>query len=241
MDLSIVIPAYNEANKIARDIESADRFLSYQAIEGEIIIADDGSSDNTVDIARQTATQTANPVIIATDRGHHGKGFALRQGFSQTTGQFAAFADSGMCVPYEEILCGIEMIQSGQCDIAHGSRKIDRKRIARQQSFYRRVCSELFRSFVHKAMGIPSQLTDTQCGFKIYRGQIAREIYGACITDGFMIDIEVILRALKCGYTIKEFVIDWTCDPDSRVKPAHESLKIINELNKIRRAVNRTS
>jgi hypothetical protein len=87
------------------------------------------------------------------------------------------------------------------------------------------------------ATKISAELTDTQCGFKIYRGDAARSLYGECVTDGFMFDIEVILRALSQGYQIKEFPIDWTCDPDSRLSPTRSIWQILAELIRIRAAL----
>jgi hypothetical protein len=86
-------------------------------------------------------------------------------------------------------------------------------------------------------MGVPAELTDTQCGFKIYRGDVGRHLYGECIIDGYTFDIEVVLRALKEGYKIKEFAIDWVCDPDSRLSPVRNSWQILRELLRIRRKV----
>jgi dolichyl-phosphate beta-glucosyltransferase len=85
-------------------------------------------------------------------------------------------------------------------------------------------------------MKIPKGLTDTQCGFKIYRGDVARLLYGRCQTDGFMFDIEIIRRAINQNYKIAEFPIDWTCDLDSRLSPAKSSWQILSELLKIRKA-----
>jgi len=147
------------------------------------------------------------------------------------------FADSGNCVPYDNTLRGLELITSGQCDIAHGSRKLAGAEIIRGQGLYRRICSGFFHLFVVKVEKIPAELTDTQCGFKIYRGDVARGLYGECITDGFMFDIEIILRALKRGYKVKEFPVYWTCDRDSRLSPAKSIRRILDELIKIRKAL----
>jgi dolichyl-phosphate beta-glucosyltransferase len=79
-------------------------------------------------------------------------------------------------------------------------------------------------------MKIPAEFTDTQCGFKIYKGDVARQLYGECATDGFAFEIEIIMRAQKKGYRIKEFPIDWTCDRDSRLSPTRSFWRILLEL-----------
>ncbi|MBN1806901.1 MAG: glycosyltransferase [Sedimentisphaerales bacterium] len=241
MDLSIVIPAYNESNKIARDIEAATAFLESNHFTGQIIVVDDGSKDNTTEIAKDAATSPPPGVEIKVERydQHRGKGYAVRKGIEQTKGEYVMFADSGLCVPYEDTLHGLDLIRSGACDITHGSRKMRGCHIERDQSFYRHICSKMFHWFVINDMKIPAEFTDTQCGFKIYKGDVARRLYRDCITDGFTFDIEIIMRAQKKGYKIKEFPIDWTCDRDSRLSPTRSSWNVLSELLKIRRVMAR--
>jgi dolichyl-phosphate beta-glucosyltransferase len=86
-------------------------------------------------------------------------------------------------------------------------------------------------------MRVPRELTDTQCGFKLYRGDVARDLYKSCITDGFMFDIEIILRAAKKGYRIGEFPVQWACDLDSRLSVTRTPWPVLWDLRRIRRAV----
>lgn len=237
MDLSIVIPAYEESKKIARDIKAAAVFLKENHFTGQIVVVDDCSKDNTAEIAKNTLTNPSPGIELKVERynQHRGKGYAVRKGIEQTTGEYVMFADSGCCVPYEDTLRGLELIKSGACDIAHGSRKMRGCHIEKDQSLYRRICSKIFHWFVIHDMKIPAEFTDTQCGFKIYRGDVARRLFGKCVTDGFTFDIEIIMRAQKEGFRIKEFPIDWTCDPDSRLSPTRSSWRVLSELLTIRR------
>ena len=237
MDLSIVIPAFEESKKIARDVEAVAAFLKDNHFAGQIIVVDDGSSDNTSEVAQNVGLSSGVTVNVIRYESHRGKGHAVRTGIKQTSGEYVMFADSGGCVPYKDVLRGLELIRSGMCDIAHGSRKMHGCHIEKTQSLYRRMCSKLFHWFVVHYIRIPAELTDTQCGFKIYKGDVARHLYGQCVTDGFAFDIEIIMRAQKEGYRIKEFPIDWSCDRDSRLSPSRSLWRVLSELLSIKRAL----
>jgi dolichyl-phosphate beta-glucosyltransferase len=237
MKLSIVIPVFNECGKIEHDVETACEFLLKNSFDGEVIIADDGSSDSTVDETQKAGDKYNSRIRINVilNRQHNGKGYAIRSGIMQTTGDYVMFADSGSCVPFANALRGLELLKTGKCDIAHGSRRLAGTHLVKDHGLYRRICSAIFHWFVIRIMKLPPQLTDTQCGFKIYRGDVARLLYGQCVTDGFMFDIEIIRRAINRHYRIAEFPIDWTCDPDSRLSPAKNFGRIFSELLKIRK------
>jgi dolichyl-phosphate beta-glucosyltransferase len=237
MDLSIVIPAFEESKKIARDIAEAAGFLEAHHFTGQIIVVDDGSKDNTAETAKNTSVPTDIQLDVIRYEKHKGKGYAVRTGIKHSSGDYVMFADSGSCVPYEDTLRGLELLKNDKCDIAHGSRKMRGCHIEKTQSLYRRICSAIFHWFVIHDMKIPAEFTDTQCGFKMYKGDVARHLYGEAITDGFTFDIEIIMRAQQEGYRTKEFPIDWTCDRDSRLSPTRSSWRVLTELLRIRRVL----
>ncbi len=237
-DISIVIPVFKESKKIAADIKVASEFLLTNHLSGEIIVVDDGSGDNTAKVAKDTIVPAEIDLKVIRVENNRGKGYAVRTGIEQSSGKYVMFIDSGCCVPYKYILDGLELLKRGDCDIAHASRKLSSSKICEPQTYYRRICSAVFRWFLIWAMKIPSKITDSQCGFKIYKGDLARDLYGRCITDGFMFDVEIILLALKKGYRIKEFSIDWTCDRDSRLSPARYLVHVFSELRTIKQVLN---
>ncbi len=234
MLLSIIIPAYNESKKIARDLEAAARFLKHKQLSGEILVVDDGSEDDTAEIARNASIPLSTALRVLRNERHHGKGFAVRAGIVQSRGQFVMFADSGLPVPYENALRGLKLLQNGSCDLAHASRKLPESIIHRPQPWQRRVFSIVFHWLVILFLKVPARLTDTQCGFKIYRGEAARALYAQCFTEGFLFDIEIILRALQQGFRIQEFPVEWTCDPDSRLSVTRSPRHILQELFEIK-------
>ena len=230
MDISIVIPAYDESKKIELDIEAASAFIQNNHLTGEIIVVDDGSKDNTAVIAQDVRTPENIALNVIRYEQHRGKGFAVKKGIESSKGYYVMFADSGLCVPYQKVLDGLSLIKSDQSDIAHGSRKLQDSIIHIQQSWSRKLSSKIIKCILLYWLKIPSYLTDTQCGFKIYIGDIARRLYKQCNTDGFLFDVEIILRAQKYGFRILEFPIEWTADRDSRLSAVKHFKSVLQEL-----------
>ena len=236
-ELSIVIPAYNEAHKVARDIAAASGFLIEEHLTGEIIVSDDGSRDETVATAQACAVPPPLTLKVITHETNRGKGAAVRAGMAASTGQFVMFADSGVCIPYSQAMRGLVLLRAGKYEIAHASRKRIDSVITNPQPLHRRVLSRVFRSAVDAVLGLPYRLTDTQCGFKLYRGELARTLYAQCLTEGFLFDLEIILRAKRMGAQIAEFAVTWSCDPDSRLRPGRTAIRTILELKSIKKSV----
>jgi glycosyltransferase involved in cell wall biosynthesis len=231
-DLSIVIPAYNESAKIQTDIDAAFAFLSQERLSGEVIVVDDGSSDDTAAVVGRLTDRYEN-LRVFTYSPNRGKGYALKYGVMRTVGRNVLFADAGLCVPYDIAKIALAMLDMRMCDVANGSRRM-RGSVKRAQPLYRRIGSLVFGSLIHVFMGVPTYISDTQCGFKAYRRDVAHRLYGECFTDGFMFDTEIILRALANAYTILEFPVVWRNDADTRFSPIRGSMRNISELVRIR-------
>jgi len=233
--VSIVIPAYKEALKIERDVAAADAFLRSRPQGGEILVVDDGSSDGTAAAARALQARYPSLRVVSYER-NRGKGHAVAQGVAHARGEAIMFADAGLCVPYDIATLGITMLELDMCDVAHGSRRM-RGSVLRAQPLYRQIGSQVYNLVVHAAMSVPLYISDTQCGFKIYRADVARALYGELLTDGFMFDIEMILRALRRGYRILEFPVLWSNDADTRFDPVKGTVRNFAELARIRWAL----
>lgn len=233
IELSIVIPAFREGRKIERDIRAAAAFLRRHVRgAGEICVVDDGSPDDTEQCAR--ALMHDFPELrVFRHAPNRGKGYALRVGVAAARGRRIMFADAGGCVPYEDARAGLELVERG-VPFAHGSRRIRGAVVARAQPWYRRVGSRVFRWLVGRCMGVPAVLRDTQCGFKVYDGDAARRVFDDCVTDGYMLDMELILRARRKGMEIREFPVRWRNDADSRFRPVRGSWRNLRDLVRIR-------
>jgi dolichyl-phosphate beta-glucosyltransferase len=237
MDFSIVIPVLNEEFKVKNDIIAADYFLNSNHYQGEIIISDDGSSDKTVEICKSMVNNVAHNLIILEAGRHNGKGSAVRRGILASSGNMVLFMDSGLNIPVDQAKRGIEIIESGNIDMAIASRHLPESIIHIPLVWHRRVFSYLFRKVAKIYLPIPEYLTDTQCGFKLFKGDIARDLFSKAIIDGFLFDIEIILLADRQGYKISEFPVDWTCDRDTRLRVKSTFVSTIKELRKIKNIV----
>jgi len=235
IDLSIVIPAFNEENKIKKDVEEAAFFLKEHYMKGEVIVADDGSSDNTAAAASKAQTSPSVELKIIRLEKNKGKGFAVKTGILASKGDIVLFADSGTCIPYGNALASIKKIREGEVDIALASRYAKDTVIRRNRPLPRRILSRLFHWAAVLIAGLPRKIMDSQCGFKIYNGDTGRELYSQCVLHGFLFDLEILIRAVRQGYSIIEFPVEWTCDLDSRLRPASEVREVLRDLFKVRK------
>ncbi|MDP2037575.1 MAG: glycosyltransferase, partial [Ignavibacteria bacterium] len=157
------------------------------------------------------------PLSVIKNEKNWGKGYAIKRGMLEAKGEYIAYCDAGATVPFNNLLIGLNLLINNECDIANGSRKLPGSVIKISQEKDRKLSSSVVRFLVTTFLGVPDYLTDTQCGFKIYKAEIAKELYERLKTAGFMFEVENILRARKKGYRIKEFPVEWSCDRDSRI------------------------
>ncbi|MCJ7679523.1 MAG: glycosyltransferase [Candidatus Aminicenantes bacterium] len=240
MDISIVIPAFNEQNKIKFDVEAAAVFIRSRNWQGEVIVVDDGSRDRTLEEVRKVFSPPGVNIHVLHHPRNRGKGAAVRTGILASKGQVILYADSGTCVPYPDALPSIGRIQSGQLDLALASRRHKKTVIHRGQPLKRRVLSFGFRWMTRLITCLPRSISDSQCGFKAYDGATARSLFELLETDGFLFEIEILLLALHRELRLEEFPIHWTCDPDTRLQPGLIAADVLKDLFDIRSRMKRT-
>ena len=234
MDITIVIPAYDESSKIEKDLLLAGEFFRKNNFSGEVIVVDDGSSDSTSDRVRAAAQSMNLPVTLIRNESNSGKGNAVRKGIMRSNGNYIVYQDAGATVPLGYALTAIDLIKKGNADIAIGSRKLPGSVISKDQEADRKLISSLFKRFVNILFKNISRFSDTQCVFKIYRKDAAKEIFRESKIDGFIFEIETLLIAQKKNYTVVEFPVEWRCDRDSRISLLKSPWKIILDLIKIK-------
>jgi len=231
MEVSIVIPAFNEEDKIGRDLEAASSFLAKQDVPSEVIVVDDGSGDSTARTAEDTHIHPgAIQIKIIRLEKNRGKGEAVKRGVLESRGKIVIVADSGACVPYINALPVMDRIREDLVDIGLASRRHKKTVIRRNRPPMRRLYSRLFHLAARIFAGLPRGVSDSQCGFKVYRGESARFLFRQCRTTGYLFELEILLRASRSGLRIEEFPVEWTCDLDTRLKPASDARRVLKEL-----------
>lgn len=221
--LSVIIPAYNEAERLGGTLTRIADFLATSFEAWEIIVVDDGSSDATSDLVR-TAQQSSDRFRLLSFSQNRGKGFAVRSGVSSATGDIILFCDADLSTPIEELSSGLEALDSGAA-IAIASRGLKSSRILRHQRWYRENMGRMFNHLVRAIVRLP--FADTQCGFKLFTRPAAQAIFPECRVDGFAFDVEVLLLARDLGLRVQEFPATWHHAPGSKVHLFRDSIDML--------------
>jgi len=229
MTLSIIIPAYNEEKRIATTIKRISNYLNNKKIKHELIIIDDCSTDRTVNIVEETSRKIKKKIRILRNKNNYGKGFSVRVGVLAAKNDLVLFSDADMSTPIEELDSFLKCI--GDYDIVIASRNLPASRITVKQPFYRQLPGKIFPLLVN--MLLIKDIKDTQCGFKLFRKEPAKRLFKSLRTHGWAFDVEVLYKAKKLGYRIKELPVTWINDPNSKIRLS-DPFKMFWELVKIR-------
>lgn len=223
MKLVVVVPAYNEEPRLAKSLERIREYLSGQVYEWQVIVVDDGSTDTTADIARSFEREDSRFSVISY-KPNRGKGYAVRKGMFEGHGDWLLLCDADLAAPIEEV----EKLFAAKEAIAIGSRPLKESNLEIRQPWWRELAGRMF-NFAVQALSIRG-IKDTQCGFKLFSREAARDIFPRCRFDGFSYDFEALMIGQKLGYTIAEVPIRWSHQEGSKVRLVRDGLRMLRDL-----------
>jgi dolichyl-phosphate beta-glucosyltransferase len=232
--ISIIVAAYNEEKRIIPSLLKVKEYLTGLNMDYEIIVVDDGSHDLTGEVVRGLTPDIPHLKVISYEI-NRGKGHALRKGVLASKGEVVLLTDADLSTPIEELSKLLPLIHDNKCEVAIGSRALAVSEIIRKQPWWRQNMGKLFNKIV-KVL-ILDDFNDTQCGFKIFSGDVARTLFGEAQIDRFAYDVEILALAKKKGYRILEVPIRWINSPESKVNPWRDSIQMLCDLLRIRTTV----
>ncbi|RME00507.1 MAG: glycosyltransferase family 2 protein [Deltaproteobacteria bacterium] len=229
IELSIVIPAYNEAERIEPTLERILAFLDTTRIAAEVLVVDDGSTDATAQVVTRFVEADRRVRLLA-NASNRGKGYTVKHGILEAKGEWVLFSDADLSTPIEDY----ERLAAfrDDYDIVIGSRALPDSRVEIHQPFYREWMGKIFNRLVQAI--VLSGLRDTQCGFKLFRGEIARQVAQRQCFDGFAFDVEFLYLGRLLGARIREVPVRWYNSPASRVRVFQDSWRMFWDLLRIR-------
>ena len=233
-DVSIVIPAYNESERLAGPLRTILEFIVSTSLNAEMIVVDDGSSDGTAEVARIAfATTPGVSTSIIRYEANRGKGFAVKTGLRAAKGDVGLFTDADLSTPIEEMSKLVEPVRRGDFDVTFGSRALDRSLIGTHQPWRREQGGRVMNLLIKTMSGLP--FYDTQCGFKAFNMMKFRTLLELMTVDRFGFDIEFLFVANLHGLRLKEIPVRWNDVAGSKVSVFRDTRRMISELAQIRK------
>ncbi|HLB49069.1 MAG TPA: dolichyl-phosphate beta-glucosyltransferase [Anaerolineales bacterium] len=230
-DLSVIVPAYNEAKRIAPSLEKIVAYLRAQPHSWELIVVDDGSRDETVEVVNKFTGGIPEAKLIGY-QPNRGKGFAVRTGVLASKGVWVVFLDADLSTPPDEIEKALLYLRDGY-DMVIGSRALPDSQIERKPPLYRRFATAIFDLVKHILVGL-WQFSDTQCGFKAYRRNAVRPLYEHAVIDRFMFDVEILYLAERKRLKVHEMPVRWADASGSKVRFLEGVYNMVKDLLRIR-------
>jgi dolichyl-phosphate beta-glucosyltransferase len=227
VDLSVVVPAYNEEARLGATLKKIVGYLDRRGKTFEVLVVDDGSRDATPSVAEGLGDERVRVLQHGENRG---KGAAVRTGVLVSQGEWVLITDADLSTPIEDL----ELLEkrSSDAEIVLGSRAVAASQIVRHQPLYRELMGKTFNAII-RSLGLVG-LHDTQCGFKLFRGPVARELFQRTRVDHFAFDVEVVWLAQKAGHRVVEEGVTWEDSPNSRVSPITDAWRMFVDVLELR-------
>jgi len=226
-DLSIILPCYNEEKRIKSTFLIIDKYIQDNNLNAEIIFVNDGSSDNTQGLIEEFCENGNNYSYIQLSF-NQGKGYAVKEGVLNSRGKYVLFTDSDNSTPISELQKLMKTLIEEDLDICIGSRYLDNKTVKIKQPFYRIAISRIGNFLI--SFLLIDGIKDTQCGFKLLKSNVAKEIFEMQKVKRFGFDMEILIIAKHYGFKIKEVPVSWINSSDSRFRLVKDSLITLKDL-----------
>ncbi len=234
MLISIIVPAFDEAERLGDSVRQILSFIQNDNLAAELIIVDDGSCDNTAEIARKTCAEfPAIATSVIRYEQNKGKGYAVKIGLLEAKGEVALFSDADLSTPIEELYKLVEPIQNGEYDVTFGSRALDRSLIGTHQPWRREQGGKVFNFIVRTLTRLP--FWDTQCGFKAFNMQKFRPLLKLMKIERFGFDVEFLYVANYKQLRLQEIPVRWDHCEGTKVSVFRDSYRMFNEVRLIRK------
>lgn len=227
---SIVIPAYNESERITASLDKILAYITEQRWITEIVVVNDGSRDNTSQIVREYAHRNASVRLIE-NPGNRGKGYTVRNGMMHASGDILLFTDADLSSPIYEAQKLFAAIQNG-ADVAMGSRWLDAELQTERQPLHRQLFGRVFNLLLRAILGL--KFKDTQCGFKAFSRKAAKTVFSRQRIERWGFDPEILFLAVKFNLKVKEVPVEWAHDDRSKINPVVDGFKMFLEMLRIR-------
>jgi dolichyl-phosphate beta-glucosyltransferase len=232
--LSVVIPAYNEEERLKRFVPGIVDYLRGKELKSEIVVVNDGSKDGTARVTDELA-KTYPMVRLISLNPNRGKGSAVRAGMLDARARYVLFTDADQSTPIAEVDKLLAKLERESYDMAIGSRAARGAQVDRHQAWHRELAARVFN--VARICLTVRGITDTQCGFKCMKREVAQKVFPRVTSDTAIFDIEMLIVATREGYRVAEVPVHWVHDPDTRIPyDLRRALRIWGELFRIRRA-----
>ncbi|AFL87258.1 glycosyl transferase [Terriglobus roseus DSM 18391] len=228
--VSIIIPAYNERERIGQTLERILECVERRKWNAEVLVVDDGSTDGTLEIVDGFMERDSR-VNLLRNPSNRGKGYSVRNGLLQALGDVVMFTDADLSAPIEEAELLFDAIRDG-ADVAIGSRWLDRQRQTTHQPLYRRFFGRCFNAVTRVVMGLP--YADTQCGFKAFRRPAAQIIFRLQRIERWGFDPEILFIARRLHFRVKEVPVTWGHDERSKISYLRDGAKMLEDMARIR-------